>query len=277
MKDVKKALKNGEVLFGTIICSGNPANIEISGYLGYDFVFIDSEHATPSPYGREMEELIRAAYAADITPIVRTISNDVSQVRKALDFGAKGIIAPFINTKEDAQRLVRACFFPPEGDRGACPAIRPTKYGAMSWFDFVKQSNEETFICAILERLQGVRNVAEICSVKGVSAVWCGFFDLAMELGIRPKGDNAISETAGMLTDPTIERYTDDVIRAATEKGVYVANFIADPRSALDLAKRGCRLIASPPDTNMFTAIAKSFLEESRAVLKEARLPGVKT
>lgn len=48
MKDIKKALRNGEVLFGTVICSGNPANIEISSYLGYDYVFIDSEHATPS-------------------------------------------------------------------------------------------------------------------------------------------------------------------------------------------------------------------------------------
>lgn len=276
MKDIKKALKNGEVLFGTIICSGNPANVEISGYLGYDFVFIDSEHATPSPYGREMEELIRAAYAADIFPIVRVIRNDVSQIRKVVDFGAKGVIAPFIRTREEAEQVVSACFFPPEGDRGACPGIRPTKYGAMSWFDYVKQSNEEMVASVILERLQGVQNVAEICSVKGISVVWCGFFDLVMELGIRPKGDTAIAETAGMLADPTIERYTDDVIRAATEKGVYVANFISDPKSAVALVKRGCRLIASPPDTNMFTAVAKEFLEESRAVVKEARLPGVR-
>jgi len=264
MKDLKRALQSGEILFGTIITSGNSANIEISGYLGYDYVFIDSEHAPTSPLGKEMEELIRAAYAADITPLVRVVRNDISQIRKVLDFGARGVIAPFINTKEDAKMLVNACLFPPEGDRGACPGIRPTKYGAMSWFEYMKKSNEEMIIAPILERLEGVQNVEEICSVKGINLIFLGFFDLAIELGLKPKGESAISETAELLTDPVIEKYTDTLIRIARQKGVYVANIATDAKSALNLVKRGCQVIASPPDTNMFVAVAKNYLNECK-------------
>lgn len=272
MKDIKKALQNGEILFGTIITSGNPANIEISGYLGYDYVFIDSEHAPVSPLGKEMQELLRAAYAADITPLVRVVRNDVSQIRKVMDLGAKGVIAPFINTMEDAQKLVDACLFPPEGDRGACPGIRPTNYGAMSWFEYARKSNEEVIIAPILERLQGVNNAEKICSVKGINLIFLGFFDIAMELGLKPKGESAISETVEILTDQVIEEYTDKVIQIATKKGVYVANIASGAESALNLVKRGCRVIASPPDSNMFVSIAKQFLEEGREAVKKLNI-----
>ena len=83
MKNIKKALKNGEVVFGASILSSDPVCVEIAGYAGFDFVFIDSEHAPASPIGKEMGELIRAAYAADVTPIVRIIDcSDFSQIRK---------------------------------------------------------------------------------------------------------------------------------------------------------------------------------------------------
>jgi len=86
MKNLKRALSNGEIMWGVIILSSSPVNIGISGYLGYDFAFIDSEHAAASPYGMEMENLIGAADAADITPVVRVIENNLSQIRKPLDF-----------------------------------------------------------------------------------------------------------------------------------------------------------------------------------------------
>jgi len=162
--------------------------------------------------------------------------------------------------------------FPPEGDRGACPGIRATNYGATSWFDFMKRNNEEVVISVIIERLEGVRNAAEICSVKGISLVWCGFFDLAMEVGVRPIGESALSETADILKDPIIEGYTNNIIQIAKEKGVYIANIASDAGSALNLVKRGCQFIATPPDTNMYVATAKEFLTESKVALKKSRL-----
>ncbi|HEV2138318.1 MAG TPA: aldolase/citrate lyase family protein [Nitrososphaerales archaeon] len=268
MKNLIEAAKRGEPLIGTVIVSSSPANVEISGYLGYDFVFIDTEHAPVSPVGSELENLIRSAYAADIAPVVRVVNNDRSQVRKALDFGAKGIICPFVNTKEDAQKWVGECLFPPLGTRGGAPVVRATKYGAVSWSEYVKRANAETIVCGIIERKQGLQNMDEICSVKGLNAILCGPFDLAMELNILMKGDQAVSETLQMLTDPTVLKHVDTMIATAKRHGLVVGNIAWSAANAADMIKRGCNFVAVTGDNNMFIEIAKKYLDDFRSLLK---------
>src|SRR3972149_2128723 len=269
MKNLKEAAKRGEPLLGTIIVSSSPVNIEISGYLGYDFVLIDSEHAPVSPLGSEMQNLIRAAYAADITPIVRIINNDRSQIRKVLDFGAKGIVCPFMNTKEDAIKFASECLFPPEGNRGGAPVVRATKYGAVSWSEYVKRANEETIIMGIIERKQALDNMEEICSVKGLNAILCGPFDLAMELGIRPRGEQAVSETLQMLTDPQILKHMDTMISTAKRHRLIVGNIAWSVESSIDMLRRGCNFVALTGDNNMFIEIAKKYKEDIKKGLSK--------
>ena len=258
------------MLIGATIMSGSAVNTEILGFLGYDFVWIDTEHAPTSPLGKEMQELIRAAYAADITPLVRVIHNDLSQIRKALDFGAKGIIAPFINTIDDARKLVKSCLYPPEGERGACPAVRATGYGTMNWIQYAKSSNEEIIVSAILEREEAVRNAEEICSVQGINLVWRGFLDLAMDLGIA-NGGSALSESMELMADPLIEKYTKKIIDVAREHGVYLGDVAFNSDSALELAKKGFQMISFPPDTVVYAGIAKKSLAEARAAIKNIK------
>ena len=269
MKNLKEAAARGEKLIGTIIVSSSPVNIEISGYLGYDFVLIDTEHATASPFGAEVENLIRAACAADITPVVRLIHNERSEIRKVLDFGASGIVSPFMNTKEDAQRFVSECLFPPQGNRGGAPVVRATKYGAISWSEYVRKSNEDTLIMGIIERMQGLNNMDEICSVKGLNSILCGPFDLAMELNIRPHGEQAVSETLAMLTDPVILKHTDTMIRTAKNHDLVVGNITWSAESAVDMFNRGCDFVALTGDNNMFIEIAKKYKQDIEKGLRK--------
>jgi len=269
LKNLKEAAKNGEPLLGCVIVSSSPENIEIAGYLGYDFVFIDTEHAPASPFGTELENLIRAAYAADVTPIVRLIHNERSEIRKVLDFGAKGIVCPFMNTKAEAEKFVSECLFPPEGNRGGAPVVRATKFGAVSWSEYVKKANEETLIIGIIERMEGLRNMDEICSVKGLSGILCGPFDLAMELNIRPKGEFAVSETLQMLTDPTIVKHVDTMISTARRHGLVVGNIAWSAQNAVDNFKAGCHYVALTGDNNMFIEIAKKYRDDIRRLLKQ--------
>ena len=269
MKNLKQALSNGEILWGAIILSSSPVNIEISGYLGYDFAFIDSEHASVSPYGMEMENLIRAADAANITPVVRVIENNLSQIRKPLDFGAKGIIAPLINTKEDAKRLVDSCLYPPDGNRGACPGARATKYGAMEWFEYMEKANRELFIGPIIERLQGIENLEEILSVKGISAIFLGPFDLAIELGIRPKKGEEGRGTLSVLRDPVMDKHMDYLISTCKKHKVPAGTAAWDVDSAMEMVDRGCQIVCISTDNNMFAETAKKYIESVREGLKK--------
>jgi 4-hydroxy-2-oxoheptanedioate aldolase len=261
MKNLKQALRNGEPIIGVIIASGSPAMVEIAGYAGYDFVYIDCEHGVTSPFGREFQEMVRAAEAADITAITRIISNDVSQVRKVLDSGAKGVVVPFLNTAEDAQKLVANCLYPPEGNRGAAPGVRAPQYGAMDWYEFMKKSNDEILAVGILERQQGMANLEAICSVKGLTAVFTGFFDFGLELALPEKDAAAV-----------IDQARTRVISTASKKGVFVGDVALTPQMVPSLVRQGVRIILTPADTSLFLGVAKQFLEESRTLLKKVKI-----
>jgi 4-hydroxy-2-oxoheptanedioate aldolase len=273
MKNIKKALENGEVVFGATILSSDPTCVEIAGYAGYDFVFIDSEHAPASPLGKEMGELIRAAYAADVTPIVRIIDRtDFSQIRKVLDLGARGIIAPLLSTKEEAEFLVDTCFYPPEGHRGSCPCTRAARFGMVDWNEYAKKMNENLVILPLIESAQGVNNLEEICSVKGLTGFLYGHFDLAMDLGIKIDPESATPLEKQLRENPIIEGYFDDVIRIATKHGLYVACHTGDGVESAKVVKRGARIVLTGVDTCMLAALWKDFLEESKAKINKLEL-----
>ncbi len=265
MENIKKKIEQGQVVWGTIIVSSSEVNVEISGYVGYDFTFIDTEHASAGPYGKEIESLIRAAYAADIFPLCRVVENNMAQIKKCLDFGTKGIIAPFINCKEDAEKLVDACLFPPKGNRGGCPGVRAQKYGSVPWFEFMEKSNQDLVIMPVIERMEAITNLEDILSVEGINAVLFGPFDLGIELGIRPKGNDVISETVAILTDSKIYEYMDYVIKTCKSNNVPVANIAWDVASAIEMVRRGCSIIGFTTDNNMFYQISKKYLDDARS------------
>jgi 4-hydroxy-2-oxoheptanedioate aldolase len=217
----------------------------------------------------EMENLIRAADAANITPVVRVIESNLSQIRKPLDFGAKGIIAPMINTKGDAKRLVDSCLYPPDGNRGACPGARATKYGAMEWFEYMEKANRELFIGPIIERLQGIENLEEILSVKGISAIFFGPFDLAVELGIRPKKGEEGRGTLSVLRDPVMDKHMDYLISTCKKHKVPAGTAAWDVDSAMEMVDRGCQIVCISTDNNMFAETAKKYIESVREGLKK--------
>jgi 4-hydroxy-2-oxoheptanedioate aldolase len=126
---VKQRLKNGERTLGIFLNFFSPALVEMIGYAGFDFVVIDNEHGGFSE--SEIEHLIRAAECVDILPIVR-ISYDPSCIQKTLDRGARGIQIPMVNTKEQAEEIVRKAKYHPFGERGTTYSIRTANYGRLS-------------------------------------------------------------------------------------------------------------------------------------------------
>ena len=101
---LKEKLGRGETALGLFVNINSPTLIEIIGYSGLDFIVIDNEHGAFSD--SDIEELIRAAELTNVTPIVRVSYNQAS-IQKALDRGAKGIQVPMVNTRADAEAVVR--------------------------------------------------------------------------------------------------------------------------------------------------------------------------
>jgi len=55
------------------------------GFAGFDFVVIDTEHGAAAPSSLELENLIRAAYASNITPFVRVNEIQQGMIEKVRD------------------------------------------------------------------------------------------------------------------------------------------------------------------------------------------------
>ena len=90
--------------------------IEIIGMLGgFDFVHLDGEHGLFSP--ESIDEMCRVADGFGLTVTARVPDISGSTINLFLDRGVTGIMGPHIETAEEAQGLVDACLFGPDGQR----------------------------------------------------------------------------------------------------------------------------------------------------------------
>jgi 4-hydroxy-2-oxoheptanedioate aldolase len=183
MKDIKKAIECNELVIGTMSISSHPAVIEMLGFAGFDFVVIDTEHGSAAPSSTELENLIRAAYAADITPFVRVNEIQQGMIEKALDFGAKGIVIPHLETVEEAQLCVRSAYFPTKGERGAARPVRAGRHGWDSWQTLLRRTNEETVLLPLIETVRGLENFEKLVQVEGIDAFMYGYFEMSLTMG----------------------------------------------------------------------------------------------
>ena len=111
---LKRDLAAGKTCRGVAVMSHSPLVVEMLGYTGFDWLFIDSEHA-PIYSDTVLENLIRAAEVSGTVPIVRVKENREQYIRNALEAGAMGVVVPHVATKEDAERAVSYARFPPQG------------------------------------------------------------------------------------------------------------------------------------------------------------------
>ena len=116
---LKEKLKNNQPVIGTFVALGHPDVTEMMAGLGFDWLLLDAEHG---PLGYEtLQRLMQAMNGSGCTPIVRPQWNDMVTIKRVLDIGAHGILVPMVNTREEAEYAVRACRYPPRGERGAGP------------------------------------------------------------------------------------------------------------------------------------------------------------
>jgi 4-hydroxy-2-oxoheptanedioate aldolase len=186
---LKEKLKSRQPLAGCLLQGALPAMVEICGLAGMDFVFIDAEHGPLSE--RDCEELVRAAEIRNTVPIVRPPDCEHATILRYLDIGAMGVILPSVNSKEEAEKGVKAVKYYPRGIRGLS-ASRASDYGLRKpMFDYVVEANQETIVWAMIEKVEALENLEEILTVDGIDGLILGTSDLSQSLGVPGKGQDA--------------------------------------------------------------------------------------
>ena len=169
---LKELISTGQLALGTHIDTYSPTLIEIAGLAGFDYVYIEAEHA---PLNWEtFEHLVRAAELSCLTPLVRLDEEPLNRlVRKALEAGVEGVIIPHISSVEEAKAAVQAVKFPPDGVRGM-GTMRARRYGTIPLVDYLEWSNHESLVIILIEEKAAVEKIEEILSVKGIDVVVFG-------------------------------------------------------------------------------------------------------
>lgn len=158
-----------------------------------DFVVVDTEHAPTKM--ESVEAAVRAVDAAngrgesgdadgdaDTAAVVRVAWNDHVRIKRVLDTGAAGVMAPQVNTVDQAESFVEAARYPPAGRRGVA-GTRSSGYGT-DLDDYYATANDRVGTIAQVETGEAVANAGDISRVEGLDALLVGPADLSADLGV---------------------------------------------------------------------------------------------
>ena len=200
---LKEKLSRGEAVIGTFVGLGHPDVTERLSRMGFDWLLLDAEHG---PLGFEtMQRMMQAMSGTACTPIVRPQWNDFVVIKRVLDIGAHGVLVPWVNDRGEAESVVRACKYPPEGIRGWGP-----RRASLFDHNYYATANIEIMVSVQVETRKALDNLDEILSVEGVDACYIGPWDLSSNLGfgVPPKWG-----------EPRYLEAFDRVLEAAEEHG----------------------------------------------------------
>jgi len=198
------AWKNGRKTIGGWTTLPGSFAAEVAARQGLDYVCVDQQHgmiddSTAFP-------MLQGITAGGGIGIVRARWNEPAAIMSALDAGAYGVVVPMIETPEDAAAAVRACRFPPHGQRS---------YGPIRARDIVGSTDpyviDQVACIIMIETAEAIARLDEIVAVPGVDAVYIGPSDLALALGEKPG-----------TTSPVLQEAIDKIVAACRAHSVAV-------------------------------------------------------
>jgi 4-hydroxy-2-oxoheptanedioate aldolase len=230
-------LRGGEPAFSGWCTLASPIAAETLARDGFAAVVLDMQHGlwdTASTIAG-----VAAVHHGGAAPVVRVPLNDFAFVSRALDVGAEAIIAPMINTREDAVRFANAAKFPPAGERSWGPQRAMALQGRSVAVDYLREANDATLTLAMIETRTALGNVDDIASTPGIDALFIGPYDLSTALS----GGKAQDVQA-----PEVEAAIDTICKAALKAGKIPGIYCRDAERASAMAKRGFKFITVGSD-----------------------------
>ena len=223
---LRARLRDGEQLVGALVRMPAEDVIDMLGVSGMDFVLIDCEHGPADVLA--LRQHIAMAEVHGMAVVVRTGTYEPALVLRALDQGAQGIVAPHIDSVEDARALVASAHYPPLGGRGFATYPRAGGFGTVSAEEHRERAATETLVIAMIESPEAVRASADILAVDGVDGFLVGTADLAA------------SSAAG---DPSIADAVSRVRAAGQASGAWRCDLAGDVDGARGSLDTGAQLV----------------------------------
>jgi 2-keto-3-deoxy-L-rhamnonate aldolase RhmA len=192
-------LRRGELTLMLGIRSSRSTDIvRVAHATGYHCIMIDLEHSAMSL--DTAASLCATAVDLAMTPFVRVPEREYGAIGRLLDGGAHGIIAPRIETVDEARTVSRACRFPPRGQRSQLAMVPQLGMRPMPAATLNPALDEQTVVQILLETPAGIARADEIAQLDGVDMLAIGANDLTAELGVPGQyGDPRVAEAVASV------------------------------------------------------------------------------
>ena len=192
----KAAFATDTVQYGVWMGTTSPYLAEMAAACGYDWMSFDGEHA-PNTVQTMLQQL-QAVSAYDTHPLVRVVEGTAAGIKQMLDIGFTTIMTPMIDTKEQAEAMVAAMRYAPEGVRGAGAALtRSSCWNRVP--GYIKRAEENLCLVVQAESTRALGNIESIAALDGVDGIFIGPVDLATSMGFygdvtRPEVQDAVAD-----------------------------------------------------------------------------------
>lgn len=251
-------LRAGTPTFAAWIGLTDPAVPELLARDGLDAVILDWQHGNHTQ--ASIAAGISAAEAGGRATLVRLAVEGFADGARILDWGAAGVIAPMINSADDAVRLVNFTKFPPVGARSWGPMRAIAAFGG-SPAAYLSGANASTVVLAMVETRAALAALDDILAVPGLDGVFAGPSDLSITLS-----DGA--EVNAVRAD--VDAALDAIAAAARKHGKIAGAFATSGERAGQLARRGFHLLSISNDQTLLREATLGHLKRARALIEGA-------
>jgi len=258
-KELKNALRSGRRIYGTLIVSTSPKWLDTIDQLNLDFVFIDTEHIALDRH--QLSWMCHAYMGKGVVPVVRIPAPDPYQACMVLDGGAKGIVAPYVETVKEVQDLGGAVKTRPLKGKKLRDHLDGTKPLEPGLAQYIEEHNNDHVLIVNIESQPAIDNLDEIFKVPGLDAVLIGPHDLSCNLGIPEQYDHPFFLAA---VEQIITKARDAGIGAGIH--VFYENTV---EKEIELARMGANLILHSGDINRYTQVMHQDINTMRKALND--------
>ncbi|MBA8853464.1 4-hydroxy-2-oxoheptanedioate aldolase [Ochrobactrum intermedium] len=242
----KRTLSEGRLQIGLWLALANAYTAEVCAGAGYDWLLIDGEHA-PNDLPLLLAQL-QAIEKSPSHPVVRVPIGETWMIKQMLDIGAQTILVPMVESRQQAEALVKAIRYPPHGVRGVGAALaRASAFNRIP--DYLQTSDKEVCLLLQIESRAGLAALENIASADGVDGVFIGPADLAADMGYL-----------GNPGAPEVQSAVKDGLRRIQACGKAAGILTSDRFLAKDYIDLGACFVAVGSDVGLLAGASSSLL-----------------
>jgi len=253
---LKQLLAEKKPLLGTFLKTPHFHNTEVLAHTNLDVLCLDAEHA---PFDRaDLDTCVLAAKSQQMPVVIRVPDTENTTLLNALDLGADGVVLPHIMNAEHARKVVKKCFYGPDG-RGYAGSTRFAGYTTKKLPDNLANNKNQTCVIAQIEDLEAVEDIEAICQVDGIDCIFIGRMDLTVAL------EQVSASHSDVLT--AVEK----VVAAANKYDKNCGMFVGDLTELPHWIAKGVSLFLLGSDHSFMLAGAKQLQQTFNAAIATAK------